>query len=105
MLRRLPRRIDMLTSDLESGRLSINMRLLAHPQDRTLLVSLVHEAILTFLAGVTGIMATILLVNDGGPMVTTSMSLFQLFGYTLVAVASVFILRVVFDLFRRRKGD
>jgi ubiquinone biosynthesis protein len=105
MLRRLPRRIDMLTSDLESGRLSINMRLLAHPQDRTLLVSLVHETILTFLAGVTGIMATILLVNDGGPMVTTSMSLFQLFGYTLVAVASVFILRVVFDLFRRRKGD
>ena len=53
----------------------------------------------------TGIMATILLVNGGGPMVTSSMSLFQLFGYTLVAVASVFILRVVFDLFRRRKGD
>lgn len=105
MLRRLPRRIDTLTGDLESGRLSINMRLLAHPQDRKLLVSLVHEGILTFLAGVTGIMATILLVNGGGPMVTSSMSLFQLFGYTLVAVASVFILRVVFDLFRRRKGD
>lgn len=105
MLRRLPRRIDALTGDLEAGRLSINMRLLAHPQDRKMLVSLVHEGILTFLAGVTGIMATILLVNGGGPLVTTSMSLFQLFGYTLVAVASVFILRVVFDLFRRRKGE
>ncbi|GAA1863978.1 AarF/UbiB family protein [Paeniglutamicibacter psychrophenolicus] len=105
MLRRLPRRLDAITGDLEAGRLGINMRLLAHPQDRKMLLSLAHEAILTFLAGVTGIMATILLVSGGGPMVTSTMSLYQLFGYTLVVVASVFILRVVFDLFRRRKND
>ncbi|MDO5745942.1 MAG: AarF/UbiB family protein, partial [Micrococcaceae bacterium] len=63
MLKRLPRRLDAISGDLESGRLGINMRLLAHPQDRKMLLSMVHEAILTFLAGVTGIMATILLVS------------------------------------------
>lgn len=67
--------------------------------------SLMHEAILTFLAGVTGIMATMLLVSNGGPQVTDSLTLYQLFGYTLVIVATIFALRVVFDIFRRRRGE
>lgn len=105
LLKRIPRRLDAITGDLESGRLGINMRLLAHPQDRQMIRSLMHEAILTFLAGVTGIMATMLLVSNGGPQVTDSLTLYQLFGYTLVIVATIFALRVVFDIFRRRRGE
>ena len=105
MLKRMPRRIDQITADLEAGRLGLNMRLLAHPQDRQMIRSLVHEIILTFLAGVTGIMATMLLISDGGPMVTSNLTLYQLFGYTLVGIASIFALRVVFDIFRRRRGE
>lgn len=105
MLKRMPRRIDQITADLEAGRLGFNMRLLAHPQDRQMIRSLVHEIILTFLAGVTGIMATMLLISDGGPMVTSNLTLYQLFGYTLVGIASIFALRVVFDIFRRRRGE
>ncbi|MGL3804626.1 ABC1 kinase family protein [Paeniglutamicibacter sp. R2-26] len=105
MLRRLPRRLDQISGDLAAGRLGVNMRLLANPQDRQMVRSLVHEAILTFLAGVTGIMATMLLVSDGGPNVTADLTLYQLFGYTLVGVAAIFALRVVFDIFRRRRGE
>lgn len=105
VLKRIPRRIDAITGDLESGRLGINMRLLAHPQDRQMVRSMLHEAILTFLAGVTGIMATILLVSNGGPQVTDNLTLYQLFGYTLVVIATIFALRVIFDIFRRRRGE
>ncbi|PQZ93624.1 ubiquinone biosynthesis protein UbiB [Arthrobacter sp. MYb227] len=105
VLKRIPRRLDAITGDLEAGRLGINMRLLAHPQDRKMVRSMLHEAILTFLAGVTGIMATILLVSNGGPQVTESLTLYQLFGYTLVIFATIFALRVVFDIFRRRRGE
>ncbi|MBB2996971.1 hypothetical protein [Paeniglutamicibacter cryotolerans] len=35
--------------------------------------SLVHEAVLRFMAGVTGIMATMLLVSTGGPAVASSL--------------------------------
>ena len=106
MLRRLPRRLDQISGDLEAGRLGLNMRLLAHPQDRHMVRSMVHEVILTFLAGVTGIMATMLLVSNGGPMVTTNLTLYQLFGYTLIGVAiGPFALKVVFDIFRRRRGE
>ncbi len=90
MLRRLPRRLDQISGDLEAGRLGLNMRLLAHPQDRHMVRSMVHEVILTFLAGVTGIMATMLLISNGGPMVTANLTLYQLFGYTLIGVATVF---------------
>ena len=105
MLKRLPRRLDQISGDLEAGRLGLNMRLLAHPQDRHMIRSMVHEVILTFLAGVTGIMATMLLISNGGPVVTADLTLYQLFGYTLIGVASVFALKVVFDIFRRRRGE
>ncbi|MFJ6417346.1 ABC1 kinase family protein [Paeniglutamicibacter sp. NPDC091659] len=105
LLKRLPRRLDQISGDLEAGRLGFNMRLLANPQDRHMVRSMVHEVILTFLAGVTGIMATMLLVSNGGPMVTTNLTLYQLFGFTLIGVASVLSLKVVFDIFRRRRGE
>ncbi|MFF5791003.1 ABC1 kinase family protein [Paeniglutamicibacter sp. NPDC012692] len=105
LLKRLPRRLDQISGDLEAGRLGFNMRLLANPQDRHMVRSMVHEVILTFLAGVTGIMATMLLVSTGGPMVTTNLTLYQLFGYTLIGVAAVLSLKVVFDIFRRRRGE
>lgn len=59
-------------------------------------------AALTFLAGVFGIMAAMLLTSGGGPTVTPSLTLFQIFGYLLLMVSGVLALRVFFDPFRRR---
>ncbi|MFC4225386.1 ABC1 kinase family protein [Lysinibacter cavernae] len=105
MMRRLPRRFDRITGDLEAGRFGVRVRFLADSRDRSMIRSLVHEVVLTFLAGVTGIMATMLLVSAGGPQVTSTLTLYQVFGYTLIVTATAFALRVVYDIFRRRQHD
>lgn len=103
MLRAMPRRIDKISAALADGRFSINLRLLADRRDRRVLREFINLASLTFLAGVGGIMATLLLTNGGGPVVTPTMTLFQLFGYLLVAASGVLTLRVLFDILRRRR--
>ena len=100
LLRRIPRRFDQISAALETGRLSVNVRLLADGRDRRVIQGLVHEVILTFLAGFAGVMATILLISDSGPQVTPTLSLYQIYGYSLSVVAVVLVLRVLFDVFR-----
>jgi ubiquinone biosynthesis protein len=100
MLRRLPRRFDQISSALEAGRLSVNVRLLADKRDQRVIQGLVHEVILTFLGGFAGVMATILLISSGGPQVTPTLGLYQIYGYCLAVVALVLVLRVLFDVFR-----
>jgi ubiquinone biosynthesis protein len=100
VLRRLPRRIDRVSGALEEGRLGINVRLFADRRDRQVITGLLHQALLTLLGAVTGVIAAILLVSHGGPQVTPGLSLFQLIGYNLLVVAAVLALRVLFTIFR-----
>lgn len=104
ILRRLPERADRISGALASGRLSLNIRLLADRRDRSLVRELVNLLAVTFLAGVFGLMAAILLVSAGGPVVTPSLSLFQLFGYLLVVMSGLLTLKVLFDVFRLRRA-
>ncbi|MFB9310840.1 ubiquinone biosynthesis protein [Agromyces hippuratus] len=103
ILRRMPHRFDQISGSLANGRLSVNVRLFADHRDRSLLRSLVNQVVLAFLAGVLGVMAAMLLISDAGPQVTETLSLFQIFGYLLVVVSALFVLRVLFDVFRRRR--
>nr|WP_274636590.1 AarF/UbiB family protein [Microbacterium bovistercoris] len=102
IVRRLPRRIDDISGQLAAGRLNVNVRLLADRRDRALLREFINLAAITFLAGVFGVMAAMLLTSGGGPEITPTLSLFQVFGYLLVLVSGVLTLRVVFDVLRRR---
>jgi ubiquinone biosynthesis protein len=45
-------------------------------------------------------MAVLLLGTPGGPKVTETMSLFQLFGYNLLVICVVLVLRVLVLIFR-----
>lgn len=103
VLRRLPRHVDQIASALEDGRLRANIRLLADRRDRDLVTDWLHLAALTFLGGTIGVMAALLLGNTAGPTITPTMSLYQLFGYLLVIVSAILILRVLFDVFRSRR--
>jgi len=47
VLRRLPRRLDRVTSALEQGRLSVNVRLLADERDRWMITGLTHQVLQT----------------------------------------------------------
>lgn len=100
MLRRLPRRIDRIAAAAESGRLSVNVRLLADERDRRHLTGLLHQALLTVLGATAGLMAVLLLGTPGGPQVTNSLSLFQLFAYNLLVICAVLVLRVLVLVFR-----
>ncbi len=102
VLRRLPRRVDRITGALEQGRLTVNVRLFADEQDRGFATDLLHQVLLAFLGATAGIMAVFLLGASGGPAVTPEVSLFHVFGYDLLVVSCILVLRVLFLIFRRR---
>ncbi|TCC46709.1 AarF/ABC1/UbiB kinase family protein [Kribbella capetownensis] len=104
MLRRLPRRIDRIAAAAESGRLGLNVRLFADDRDRRHITGLLHQTLLAILGATAGLMAVLLLGTPGGPQVTASMSLFQLFGYNLLVICAVLVLRVLVLVFRLPDG-
>jgi ubiquinone biosynthesis protein len=97
---RLPRRLDRITGTLEQGRLSLNVRLLADERDRRVITTLVHQALLAFVAAAIGLMSVLLLAAHGSPAVTPSVTLYQLLGYNLLLVSLLLVLRVLFVVFR-----
>jgi ubiquinone biosynthesis protein len=102
VLRRLPRRVDRISGALEQGRLGLNVRLFADERDRRVVTSLTNQVLLTFLGAVTGVIAALLLGISGGPRISSEVSLAQLIGYNLLAVAAILVLRVLFVIFRDR---
>ncbi len=100
MLRRLPRRIDRIAAAAESGRLGLNVRLFADERDRRHITGLLHQTLLAILGATAGLMAVLLLGTPGGPKVTESISLYQLFAYNLLVVCAVLVLRVLVLVFR-----
>jgi len=102
VLRRLPRRFDRVTSALEQGRLSLNVRLFADERDRRVVTGLTHQFLLAFLGATSAIVAAILLGTPGGPEITPALSLLQLIGYNLLIVGGILALRVLYVIFRSR---
>ena len=100
VLRRLPRRVDRVTSALERGRLSLNVRLFADDRDRRVVTNLTNQVLLTFLGAASGIVAALLLGIPGGPKISTNVSLCQLIGYNLLIVAAILVLRVLFTILK-----
>ncbi len=104
ILRRLPRRLERITNAAEHGRFAVNVRLLADERGRATLTGLLHQALVAFLAGVTGIMAVLLFGAAGGPQVTPTIGLYQLIGYFLLVISFILGLRVLAPVFRRGGG-
>ncbi|MFC9972973.1 ABC1 kinase family protein [Spirillospora sp. NPDC127200] len=100
VLRRLPRRLDRVTHALERGELGVNVRLFADEDDRRLVTALLHQTLLTVLGATAVVAAVLLLGTPGGPAVTPSVGLFQVFGYTMFGIGSVLVLRVLFTVLR-----
>ena len=100
VLRRLPRRIDRLGGALETGRLTVNIRLLADPADRRYLTGLLHQVILVALAATSGVMAVLMLGLHGGPAITKTVTLYAFFGYCLLVITAILALHVLVLVFR-----
>ncbi len=105
VLRRLPRRIDRVTSALEQGRLSVNIRLFADERDRAVVTGMLHEVLLAFTGAATGVMAVLLLASTSGPRVASDLTLNNIFGYNLLVISAMLGLRLLFVVFRsQRRG-
>ncbi|OPF84792.1 hypothetical protein VT50_0200910 [Streptomyces antioxidans] len=103
LLRRLPRRLDRVTSALEQGRLGVGVRLFADARDRRYVRTLVHQVLLTFIAATSGMMSAILLTIQRGPEVVPGTGLFQLFGYHLLVITALLVLRLLFVISREER--
>ncbi|NEK56491.1 AarF/ABC1/UbiB kinase family protein [Geodermatophilus sabuli] len=104
LLRRLPRRVDRIADAVEHGRLGVNVRLFADARDRRLVTGLVHLTLSALLGAAAGLMAVLFLDMPGGPQVTDSVRLFPVFGYGLLVVAVVLVLRVLVVVFRQDRS-
>jgi len=95
VLRRLPRRLDRITTSLEHGSLSTRIRVLADESDRRFLSALAGRAILAFVGATLGIMSVMLIGTRSGPAFFPGTSLLHLLGYIGLFFSTVLILRVV----------
>jgi len=103
VLRRLPRRVDRVTSALEEGRLSLNVRLFADERDRTVVTGLLHELLLAFTGMAAGLMAVFLLASTSGPRLVADLTLHQVIGYNLLVISAMLGLRLLFVVFRTQR--
>ncbi len=103
-LRRMPRRLDRIGAALESGRLGVNVRILADESDRRVITGLLHQVLITVLAATTGIMAVLMLGLTGGPSLTDTVSLYRFLGHCLLVLSGILALRILALIFRPNRG-
>jgi len=106
VLRRLPRRLDRITTSLEHGTLTTSVRLLADDRDRQFVASMTGRAMLAFLGAAFGVISVMLIGVHGGPLLvptaagTGGTSLFHVCGYFGLFFSLVLILRVIIAITR-----
>ncbi|MBN0039502.1 AarF/ABC1/UbiB kinase family protein [Cellulosimicrobium cellulans] len=99
-LERLPRRLAKITSDVEAGRLTVNVRSFAHPEDRAFLTGLVQQVVSTVIAAAAVVAAVVLVSADSGPELAEGLRLFAVLGAALGFVGTVLAVRVLVFAFR-----
>ncbi len=83
MLQRLPRRLDRIGSDLADGRFSIQVRALAHPDDRAFLTGIVQQVVTAILAATCTLGAILLAITPQGPHLAGEVRLYPMLGALL----------------------
>ncbi len=104
MLDRLPRRMNKISEDLEQGRFSLNVRMLAHPADRRYLTGLFQQLVVAVLAGAAVLGAIMLITSNEGPLLTGQIHLYAVFGFALLFGGFVLGMRALMLVFKRDDG-
>lgn len=96
LLRKLPRRISHLTEDLHDGRLSVNVRVLAHREDRNFITRLIQQFTIAVLAGFCVLGGVVLIAfGEGGPALTDYLTWQTALGYIVLLAGFMLSLRTV----------
>jgi ubiquinone biosynthesis protein len=77
--------------------------LFADPRDREIFSGYLHQILVCVLAATTGIMAVVLLASQGGPVISKGVHLNAVFGYNLLVISAVLMIRVLFARVRWRR--
>ena len=104
LLQRLPRRLDRITAAIERNQFSANIRLFSDAEDARLVSRLVSRAVMAFMGVGVAIASVLLLGMSGGPRITSTLTVFQLFGYSGLFCSVVLLLRVLVAIARERVG-
>lgn len=105
LLNRLPRRMNKISEDLEQGRFSMNVRMLAHPSDRRYLTGLFQQLVVAVLAGAAVLGAILLIVSNEGPLVAGDIHLYAVFGFALLFGGFVLGMRSLMLVFKRDQDE
>jgi ubiquinone biosynthesis protein len=100
LLRRAPRHLDHIATIIERGETRARVSLFSDERDVRAMTNLVNRVVLAVLGGVLGLISVALLAVPGGPQVTGSTSLFDVFGYFGLFLATVLMLRTLITVMR-----
>ncbi|GGK87835.1 hypothetical protein GCM10009769_02350 [Curtobacterium luteum] len=100
--RKLPRRVDRITEAIETGRLSVNIRLFGDRQDRRLVTGLIRRILLVLLGSGAGILAIVYLTLPARPTAVLSTGAA---GGLLGGAAVVLLGWAALDAWRARRRD
>ncbi len=103
-LLRLPRRIDRIAGDLQSGELTINVRSMADGNDRAFVTAALREAGNALLACALAIAGVILMIGQGGPALVGIISVHSFLGATLLLFGFVLGARLLVAEFSGRQA-
>lgn len=100
LLTRLPRRLNAIAENLQEGRTTVNVRVLADERDRRFVTHLIQQLTVTLLAGALAVCGVILIVNETGPMMLPALRLYTFLGAALFFFAFVLAARALVLVFR-----
>jgi ubiquinone biosynthesis protein len=95
LLRRLPRRLDRMASQIERGNFRARVSLFSDPHDEQVVTKLVNRTVLALAGGVVGLIGAILIGVKGGPPFAGDTTLYEFFGYFSLFCSVVLIMRVI----------
>ena len=105
VLQRLPQRVNRIADDLESGRFSANLRVLADSGDRAFLSRLVGQLSMAIVAAAAVLSAIVLIISDAGPAISAGLRLYPVIGALLAFFGIVLGLRVMVVALRATDPD
>lgn len=100
LLRRMPRHLDRIATQLHHGDLRLQTRVFADPHDARLMSRLVGQIVLVLASATVGGISIGLLTLSGGPMATSGLSMYQILGYGGLTLSLILLLRVIAGVLR-----
>ncbi len=100
MLKRLPRRIDRITDQIEDGRLTVRLSLFSDHSEQSFVTGLIQQLVVAGLAAAVALCGVILIVADVGPPMAPGLRAYTFVGFTLLLFGFVLGARALALTFR-----